>query len=419
MAQKRNAALPFILVTLLLDVLGIGLIIPVLPKLVTTMGGGNISENSGLFGWFVAIYASMQFLFSPVLGSLSDTYGRRPVILLSLVGAGLDYLLLAFAPSLEWLFVGRVISGITGANMTAINAYVADVSPPEKRAQNYGLMGAMFGIGFILGPAVGGLLGSVGPRIPFLAASALNLLNALYGFFVLPESLEPKNRKPLSLRTANPISSLGALARYPVVLGLAATVVCVSMAQQVLQSTWVLFTTYRFQWTELQNGLSLSVVGITAAVVQGGLTRVAVKRIGERGALVVGLGFSVVSFTLYGLATQGWMLYAILVVGSLGGIAGPSAQSLISKSVAANEQGTIQGAMSSIMSLTGVVGPVVFTHLFGYFTSDAAPMKIPGVAFFGGAALIVVGMLLAVRTFSAFKDEPQAPAGAAEGAPHA
>ncbi|MEW5850217.1 MAG: TCR/Tet family MFS transporter [Myxococcota bacterium] len=394
------------MVTLLLDVLGLGLIIPVLPKLVTSFGGGDISESSGTFGWFVAVYALMQFLFSPVLGSLSDMYGRRPIILLSLMGAGLDYLMMAFAPSLEWLFVGRVISGITGANITAVNAYIADVSPPEKRAQSFGLLGAVFGIGFILGPALGGLLGGMGPRVPFMVASALNLLNAAYGFFILPESLPRERRTALQLNKANPLATLGVLGRYPMVLGLAVTFVLVSLAHQGLQSTWVLYTTYRYHWTEMQNGLSLSVVGICAAVVQGGLTGVLVKKVGERRALLLGMAITSVAFILYGVATEGWMLYAFLAVGSLGGIAGPSAQSLISRHVSPKEQGAVQGALAGLMSLTGIAGPVFFTHLFGYFTSARAPLQVPGVAFFAGAFFAALAVVFTMRSFARLPEEP-------------
>jgi len=284
----RKPAVNFILVTLLLDVLGFGLIIPVMPGLVASFGGGDVGESSGNFGWFIAVYGLMQFLFSPMLGALSDKYGRRPIILFSLFGAGLDYVLMAFAPSLEWLFVGRIISGITGANFSAVNAYVADVTPPEKRAASYGMIGAAFGIGFVVGPALGGVLGSLGPRVPFMAAAVMNLCNAAYGYFVLPESLTAENRKEFTGKAAVPWSSVGALRRYPVVLGITFSLILVGFAQQGLQSTWVLYTTYRFNWTPLDNGLSLAVLGVCAAIVQGGLTRVIVPKIGERKGLLLG-----------------------------------------------------------------------------------------------------------------------------------
>jgi DHA1 family tetracycline resistance protein-like MFS transporter len=389
--------MPFILITVLLDMLGFGLIVPVLPNLVTTMQGGSISQASATYGWFVATYALMQFVFSPILGNLSDAIGRRPVILVSLFGAGLDYLLMAFAPNLTWLFIGRVVSGITGANITAANAYIADVSPPEQRARNFGLIGACFGVGFVLGPAAGGLLGHFGLRTPFMAAAGLTLLNALYGFFVLPESHPAERRRAFDWRRANPLASLRVLGHYPVVLGLTASLVLASLAHQAFPSTWVLYTTYRFHWTELDNGLSLAAVGLTAIVVQGGLTGMVITRFGERRALLFGMTVSCVNFVLYGLANQGWMFYCIIVVGSIGAVASPALQSLISRQIPLDEQGAVQGALTSLQSLTGIAGPILVTHLFGYFISDAAPVHLPGAAFFFGSILVATAVLVAAR----------------------
>jgi len=396
--QNRKAAVPFILITILIDMLGIGLIIPVLPKLVTTMYGATLSEGSTVFGWFVASYALMQFLFSPVLGNLSDTFGRRPIILFSLLGTGIDYLLMAFAPSLGWLFAGRIISGITGANITAANAYIADVSPPEERAKNFGMIGACFGIGFIVGPALGGLLGRYGLRVPFMAAAALTLCNALYGFFVLPESHAKEHRRPFDWSRANPLGSLGALTTHPVVLGLTATIALERLAHDSLPSTWVLYTTYRFNWTELDNGLSLALVGLMYAIVSGGLTGLLVGKLGERRALIMGLLIGSVTFLMYGLATQGWMMYAFIVVGSLGGIAMPAIQSLITRMTPATEQGAVQGALTSINSIAAIVGPLMATGLFGYFTSAAAPVHMPGAAFLAASLLVAIGAGLAIRS---------------------
>lgn len=396
--QNRQAALPFILVTILIDMLGIGLIIPVLPGLVTTMYGGDISAGAAVFGWFVASYALMQFLCSPVLGNLSDAWGRRPVILLSLLGAGLDYLLMAFAPNLGWLFVGRVIAGVSGANISTANAYIADVSPPDERARNFGMIGACFGIGFIVGPALGGLLGRYGLRVPFMAAAALTLCNALYGFFVLPESHPRERRRPFDWGRANPLASLGGLGRYPVVFGLAATITLERLAHDSLPSTWVLYTTYRFNWTEFDNGLSLALVGVMYAVVSAGLTGLIVQRLGERRALVTGLMVGSLTFLMYGLASRGWMLYAMIVVGSVGGIATPALQALISKATPATEQGAVQGALASIQSIAAILGPLMATGLFGYFTSRAAPVKVPGAAFIVSSVLVAVGAALAVRS---------------------
>ena len=396
--NQREPKLSFIFITLLLDVLGLGLIIPVLPKLIESFTG-DIESASSTFGIFIAVYALMQFLFAPVLGSLSDKYGRRPIILISLLGAGLDYLLLAFAPSLGWLFVGRVISGITSANITTATAYIVDVSPPEKRAQNFGLLGVAFGIGFIVGPAIGGLLGNVGLHIPFLVVAGITLLNVLYGYFVLPESLKPENRRPFSWARANPVGSLIGLGRYPIALALASTIVLTSLAQNALQSTWVLYTGYRFNWGTTEVGISLAVVGLTAGLVQGGLIGQIVPRLGERRSLLLGLAISALSFTFYGLASAGWMMYAITMISSIGGIAGPSAQSIMTQSVKANEQGAVQGALTSLNALTGVVGPLLATNVFRFFISESAPIKLPGAPFFLGTLFILIGILLAVNTF--------------------
>ncbi|MCB0189454.1 MAG: TCR/Tet family MFS transporter, partial [Caldilineaceae bacterium] len=390
--KKREAGLGFIFVTLLLDILGIGLIVPVLPKLIESFTNNNIESASSVYGIMVAIYALMQFIFAPILGSLSDRYGRRPVVLISLFGAGLDYLLLAFAPSLAWLFVGRVIAGITAANITTATAYIVDVSPPEKRAQNFGILGAAFGLGFIIGPAIGGLLGDYGLRLPFLVVAGITLINWLYGFFVLPESLTPENRRDFSWARANPIGSLSGLARYPIVLALASTILCVALAQNALQSTWVLYTGYRYSWGPREVGLSLAVVGLTAAIVQGGLIRRIVPLFGERRSLIIGLAINAMSFVLYGLAPAGWMIYVIPFFGALGGIAQPSAQSIITQNVKDNEQGAIQGSLSSLNAVSAVIGPLLATQIFRYFISDAAPVHVPGAPFFLGSLLIVVGL---------------------------
>ena len=396
---KREAKLGFIFVTLLLDILGLGLIIPVLPKLIESFTNNNVESASTVYGIMIAVYALMQFIFAPILGSLSDQYGRRPVILISLLGSGLDYLLLAFAPSLSWLFVGRVISGVTAANITTASAYIVDVSAPEDRAKNFGILGVAFGLGFIIGPAIGGLLGDVKLHLPFLVVAGITLLNWLYGYFVLPESLKPENRRPFSWRRANPIGSLSGLGRYPIVLALVSTIVLASMAQNALQSTWVLYTDFRYNWGPRDVGLSLAVVGLSAAIVQGGLIGKIVDFLGERKALLTGLSISVVSFILYGLASAGWMLYVIPFLGAFGSISGPSAQSIITQNVADNEQSAIQGALTSLNSLTGVIAPLIATNVFRYFISDAAPVTIPGAAFFIGAFFLVIALALAARTF--------------------
>ncbi|MFN0109480.1 MAG: TCR/Tet family MFS transporter [Blastocatellia bacterium] len=396
--QNRKAGMQFILITILLDMVGIGLIIPVLPRLVTTMYGGTLSDGSFIFGWFVASYALMQFVCAPILGKLSDQFGRRPIVLISLFGAGLDYLFMAFAPNLKWLFVGRVISGITGANISAANAYIADVSTAEDRAKNFGMLGACFGVGFIIGPALGGVLGEYGYRLPFIVAACLNLLNWLYGFFVLPESHAKENRRPFDWKTANPFAALSQLGKYPVVLGLTATIALERLAHDTLPATWVLYTTYRFNWSELDNGLSLALVGIMFAIVSAGFTGRIVGWLGERRAIIYGLMIGSMTFVIYGLSTRGWMLYVGIIFGSIGGFAGAAIQSLITKMVAPTEQGAVQGIIASIQSVMAILGPLMATNLFGYFTSTKAPVKLPGAAFLAAALLVALSALMAARS---------------------
>jgi MFS transporter, DHA1 family, tetracycline resistance protein len=395
----RKPALGFIFATLALDILGIGLIIPITPRLVESFQGTGVADASKTYGLLVALYSLMQFVGAPVLGSLSDRFGRRPVILLSLLGGGLDYFLLAFAPNLGWFFVGRIISGLTGANFAAATAYVADISPPEKRAANFGMVGAAFGLGFVLGPALGGILGDVGLRVPFMVAGGLTLLNTLYGWLVLPESLAPENKRAFSWSRSNPIGAFVYLRKYPMVFGLAGTYFLIYLGHQVLPATWVLYTSYRYDWTVRQTGLSLAIVGLMAAIVQGGLTRVIVRRIGERKATVLGLTIAALAYAGYGLATEGWMIYVILVFASLGGITGPAVQGLISRNVGADEQGGMQGSLASLSSISGILGPLVATELFSHFVRPTAPIELPGAAFFFSAGLTVVALLLAIRSF--------------------
>ncbi|MFN8472971.1 MAG: TCR/Tet family MFS transporter [Anaerolineae bacterium] len=397
--RNRQAGLIFIFVTLLIDVLGLGIIIPVLPQLVGDLVGGDLSVAAYYYGWLLAAYAAAQFIFAPIMGSLSDRYGRRPVVLMALFGAGVDYLFMAIAPTLGLLFVGRIIAGIMGASFTVGNAYIADVSPPEKRAQNFGLVSAAFGIGFIIGPAIGGIIGTIGPRAPFVAAAVLTLINWLYGFFVLPESLAPENRRPFTWSRAHPIGSLMALGRYPVVLGLTATIVLVSLAGQALQSTWVLYTTYRYDWSTAQNGISLAVFGAVSIVVQLWLLRLLMPRLGERRAMVIGLLCNAIAFFLYGFASQGWMLYLVMIGTCLAFLTNPAAQGLISRQVGPNEQGAVQGALTSIVALTGIVGPPLATELFARFTQEGAPVIIPGIAFYMAGVLSLIGLGLALRAF--------------------
>lgn len=395
----RKPALVFIFITLFLDVLGIGLVVPILPKLVESLAGGGVDRASYLYGWLVGLYALMQFLCAPILGNLSDRFGRRPVILFSLFGSGLDYFLLAWAPTLPWFFLGRIISGITGANFSAAAAYIADVSPPERRAANFGIIGAAFGIGFIFGPALGGWLGDYGLRAPFIAAGILTLINWLYGLFILPESLKPENRRSFSLRRSNPIGALFELRRHRLVLGLSVSYFISSLAHQVYPSIWVLYTGYRYGWDTKQTGLSLALVGLMAAIVQGGLARKLIPKLGERRAAIVGFAIMAIALTGYGLAPEGWIVYPLIVFGSLSGLAVPAIQGMISRTVGDNEQGGIQGSLTSLQSVAGALGPLLATAIFGFFISEKAPAIVPGAPFFFSSALAVMAGFLAARSF--------------------
>jgi DHA1 family tetracycline resistance protein-like MFS transporter len=344
-----------------------------------------------------------------VIGGLSDRFGRRPVILLSLLGAAASYLLSGLAPALSWLFIGRIISGITGASFSAAGAYIADVTPPAKRAQSFGLIGAVFGLGFILGPAMGGVLGEVGLRVPYFVAAGLNFVNMMYGLFILPESLAPANRRAFSFARANPLGSLRALGRYPVVLGLAGTMMCSFMAQWILQSIWALHTQSRFGWSLRMVGVSLMVVGLATAVVQGGLVRAVVPRLGERRALLVGLLMAVTGHTLLGLASHGWMLLVFIVPLALGGLAGPAVQAIISREVGPSEQGELQGSLNSLNGIAAIVGPIIGTTLLARFGAEGSSPHVPGAAFFAAAAFNALGLLLALRLFSRAPRKPLAP----------
>jgi DHA1 family tetracycline resistance protein-like MFS transporter len=413
--RSRRAGTAFVLVTVLLDTLGLGLLIPVAPRLVASFLGGDLEASSHYFGLLTSLYAAMQFVFAPILGGLADRFGRRPVILLSLLGAAASYLLSGFAPVLWWLFVGRIIAGITGASFSAATAYVTDVTPPEKRAASFGLIGAVFGLGFILGPALGGALGDVGLRLPYFVGAGLNGLNLLYGFFVLPESLQPANRRPFSFARANPLGSLRALARHRIVIGLTGTMACSFLAQWILQSTWALYTQARFDWSLRQVGLSLMVVGLATALVQGLVVRAAVPRLGERRALVVGVLMAITGHLLMGLAVRGWMIYAFTFPLALGGLAGPAVQAIISRETNPSEQGELQGSLNSLGGVAAIVGPMIGTYLLARFGPETAQPHVPGAPFFAAAAINSLGLLLALRLFARVRAARPAPAvGAAE-----
>ena len=395
MSSKRIPALGFILVTLLIDVTGLGIIIPVMPKLITHLTAGTMSEAARWGGWMTFSYAAMQFFCAPIMGALSDRFGRRPVLLASLFGFGLDYVFMAVAPTIWWLFLSRIIAGVMGASFTTASAYIADVSPPEKRAQNFGMIGAVFGMGFILGPLVGGLLGPYGARVPFIASAILTLINWLYGYFVLPESLAPEHRRRFEWKRAHPAASLSNLRRYPVILGLVASLVLVQIAAHSVQSNWSYYTIEKFQWNERMVGLSIAMVGLAVGVVQGGLIRVIIPKLGQIRSVYAGLGLYSLGFFLYAAATATWMMFAFTVVYCLGGIAGPAIQGLISGQVPPNEQGELQGALTSLMSLTAIVGPPLMANTFAWFTGPSAPFYFPGAALTLGGILTLIGAIMA------------------------
>jgi MFS transporter, DHA1 family, tetracycline resistance protein len=404
--EPSRAATYFVLVTVLLDTLGVGLIIPVAPRLVASFLGNDLSAASRYFGILFSLYSVMQFLFSPVLGGLSDRFGRRPVILTSLLGAGVSYLFSGFAPALGWLFAGRTIAGIAGASFVPAGAYIADVTPPEKRAQNFGLLGAAFGLGFIFGPALGGALGDISLRVPYFAAAGLNFVNLLYGLLVLPESLRRENRRPFSFVRANPAGALRALFRHPIVRGLTGTMFCSFMAQMILQSIWALYNQGRFGWSARQVGFSLMVAGMATAVVQGGLVRALTPRLGERRLLVAGLVMGGLSHVAFGCANRTWMMFLILLPLALGGLAGPATQAIISRAVGPKEQGELQGSINTLSTIAAIVGPLVGATLFGRFGSETATPYVPGAPFFAGAAFSALGLALALRLLARTPETP-------------
>jgi len=404
MAKNGKAALSFIFITLLIDVTGLGIIIPVLPTLISELIQGNISDAASYGGWLTFAYAIMQFVCAPILGNLSDRYGRRPVLLFSLFGFGIDYLFLAFAPTIWWLFLGRVIAGVTGASFTTASAYIADISTPEKRAQNFGLIGAAFGVGFILGPVIGGVLGQFGSRIPFFTAAGLSLLNTVYGYFVLPESLPADKRRPFDIKRANPLGSLMQLKKYPAMGGLIFTLILMYTANNGLQSTWAYYGMEKFGWNEAWVGYSLAFIGLMIGVVQVGIIRWAIPKFGQEKSLYIGLAFYSLGLLLFAFASTGWMMFAFIVPYSLGGIAGPALQSIISGFAPSNEQGEIQGALTSLMSATTIFAPPLMTNLFAYFTDSSNPIQFPGAPFLLSSILVLISLVFAVKSLKSKPD---------------
>jgi len=390
----RRAALAFILVTVGLDVLALGLTIPVLQKLVLQFEGGDTGDAAAVVGWFGTVWALMQFFCSPILGALADRFGRRPVILLSNLGLGLDYLLLAVAPSVGWLFVARIVSGITAASIPAAFAYVADVTPPAQRARSFGLVGAAFGLAFVIGPGLGGVLGSVDLRLPFWVAAGLSFANAAYGLFVLPESLPRERRAPFHWRRANPVGSLVLLRTHPALLGLAATGFLFQLAHESLPAVFVLYTDHRYGWSELDVGLTLTLVGLCGALVQGAVTHRVVRRIGERRALLLGLLCGSTGFLIYGVAPTGGLLLVGVPIMSLWGLTGPTLQSLLTRKVAADEQGRLQGAQSSLRGIAALIGPGLYTGIFRWGIGTDLKVELPGVPYLLASVLLVAALAM-------------------------
>ncbi|TNE78755.1 MAG: MFS transporter [Bacteroidetes bacterium] len=393
----KNAAVGFIFITLLLDVIGLGIIIPVVPELIAELKGVSITEASKYGGILMFVYAVFQFLFAPIVGGLSDRYGRRPVLLLSLLGFGLDYLLLALAPSYAWLFIGRILAGIFGASFTTCSAYIADVSTPEKKAQNFGLIGVAFGVGFIFGPFIGGILGQYGTRIPFYAAAGVSALNLIYGFFILPESLKPENRRKFEWSRANPIGTIRKILLFPQLRAMLGGLFFIYVASHAVQSTWNYFTMDQFKWSIAEVGYSLGFVGIMSALVQGLLIRIAIPKLGQHKAIVIGFLFYILGLILFSVANEAWMLYAILVIYSLGGIAGPAIQGFMSNLVPMNEQGELQGALSAMLSLSSIVGPLLMTNVYAAFADEYSSILFPGAAFALAALFSILSLFLVVR----------------------
>ena len=399
--ERRSAALVFIFITVVLDILALGIIVPVLPKLIVDFVHGDATRTAQAIFRFGTVWAAMQFFSMPVLGALSDRFGRRPVVLLSNLGSGLDYIVMALAPNIGWLFVGRLVSGITTASIPAATAYIADVTPPEKRAAGFGMIGAAFGLGFVVGPALGGLLGQVDPRLPFWVAAGLSLANAGYGLFVLPESLPRERRAAFTWRRANPVSSLNLLRSHPELFGLTGVIFLFNLAHEVFPSVYVVYTIYRFGWGARTVGLALALAGVCSALVQAVLTRHAVARLGERGAVILGACFGVLGFALYGLADRGWIFWLAVPVTSLWGLAGPATQGIMSRRVGASEQGRLQGATSSLRGITGMLGPGLFAAAFAAFIHGGWAMKhgwhLPGAPFLVSSLLLLAALGVALR----------------------
>lgn len=390
---SSNRPLTLIFITLLIDVIGFGIIIPIIPKLLENMGGYTVSEASSIGAWMIFAFAFPQFIFSPIMGNLSDRYGRRPILLLSLLGLGLDYVFHALAPTLGLLVLGRIIAGVCGASFTTASSYIADISSPEKRAQNFGLIGVAFGVGFILGPVIGGFAAEISTRAPFWVAAGLSFTNCILCYFMLPESLDKSLRRKFDWKRANPVGTLIHLRKYNSVLKLMVPLFLLYLASHAVQSNWPYYTKYKFGWDEKMIGLSLGMVGLMVAIVQGGLIRIIIPKLGNRKSIQYGFFLYFLGMLLFALANQTWMMFAFTAVYCLGGISGPALQGEMSLSVPANEQGELSGGMTSIMSITAIIGPLIMNNLFAAFSGENAIAELPGAPMFLGAFFIIVAFI--------------------------
>jgi MFS transporter, DHA1 family, tetracycline resistance protein len=397
--QAERRALAIVLSALMIDTIGFGIIIPVMPDLIVDLTHATLSDAARTSGWLLGVFAVMQFLFGPVMGGLGDRFGRRPVILLSMFAFGIDYLVMGFAPNLTWLFVSRAIAGIAGATFVPVSAYIADITPPERRAQNFGMIGAMFGLGFVIGPAIGGLLGGLGARTPFFVAGGLALLNCAAGMLLLPESLPAERRRPFSITRSNPFGTFRSLARHRGALVLFGAWFLWMLAHQSYPSTWAFFTKLKFGWSDRAVGASLAYAGLTMAIAQMFVTRRLIPMIGERRAILVGLSVGLVGFAGTALVPQGWMVFAVLTVSSLQGLVFPSMNSTLSKSVSGSEQGELQGGVATIQSVSAIIGPPMMTQALAFFSRPGAPIHLPGAAFLL-ASVFTIGAMLIVGVFA-------------------
>lgn len=405
--STRKHALIFILITVFLDVVGISIIIPVLPQLLVELTHQPLHEAVKYGGWLIFLYAFMQFVCSPILGNLSDCYGRRPVILLALTAFSVDYLIMGLAPVLYVLFIGRIISGITGASFTPANAFMADISPPEKRTQNFGLVGAMWGLGFIIGPVLGGILGEISLRLPFFCAAGLAAVNALYGYFVLPETLPAEKRRPFRLSTANPVGTFIEMKRFSMVFWLLIAMIPLQFAHDISPTTWSYYTMHKFSWSPREVGVSLAAVGLAIAFSMSFLTRILTPRIGAERMVYLGLVSTAIAFMGYAFVPKGWMLYLFLPLGSLMGLAISALRSIMSNAIPADRQGELQGAITSLIMLVAIFSPVLWPHVFAFFSSPRAPLYFPGASYLAGALLLLLCACAVRGVLKRFRNRPE------------